>query len=369
MAPSAEQRVRLHLLGYYGYGNLGDDLMLDRLMRAFASSDRVGRIDVSSVSSNIPVHGNDTHVLAAGGWRGRFSKAVSIARSDVVVWGGGTCLYEDGPGGTAGLRGIARVIKLTRATGGRYVLLGVGVGTIHTTEGRRLLADIVKGSSTIHCRDDSSREIVDGLREPGFAFAGGDLALLGWSPHEGARPSRDRLRHVVFCGTRDLASRPELVAAYRADIQDWIDSGVERVTFLPFHQGERSDDQFHEMLAEGLPSGRVAFAKWSSPSDAESVIKSADLVVAIRLHASVMSCMLGVPCLAIAYSPKVNAFMARTGLPESDVVRGLGARVARSDLEAAWNTHRSHDLTEFLRRESAQAESSVRHFLEVDCRG
>ena len=135
--------VALSLVGYYGYRNLGDDLMLAQLVARLSEHPTIGGITVCSIDHlPFPLPAKARTLLTPSP-AGRVRKAWSLVRGDIVVWGGGTCLYEDGPGGIDGLRGIIRVMRLTQAFGGKYVMLGVGVGPLHTERGRILLRRIV----------------------------------------------------------------------------------------------------------------------------------------------------------------------------------------------------------------------------------
>ncbi len=366
-AGSGRRGSRVHLLGYYGYRNLGDDLMLDRLLGIFSLSENIASVDISAVADLALDSFPHVQALVTRGIRGRLAKAWSIARSDVVVWGGGTCLYEAGPGGTQGLRGIAKVMRLTHATAGKYVMLGVGIGEIHTDEGRRLLSNIVRSVDGIYCRDVDSVGIVNEICGYDKARTCGDLSLLNWHPSEDKRAPRVEPRHVVFCGTHEQADSQELIKAYTDSARGWLAAGVGRVTFLPFHQGTRSDHAFHERIVAGLPTDRVTVASYDRVEQAESILASADVVVAFRLHASVVACMRRTPFLAVNYSPKVKAFVAKAGLNVDALVKDLGAPIDVEDLRVAMTTANEQGAGAFLRSEAASAEAAVEHFIGEYC--
>lgn len=83
------------------------------------------------------------------------------------------------------------------------------------------------------------------------------------------------------------------------------------------------------MCGAGLWSAVVELAAhYGSSQDMLDTIASADLVIAMRLHAVVMATAMGIPTVAVAYMPKVADYMASIG--QSDFCADV------PDVTAAW---------------------------------
>jgi len=73
-----------------------------------------------------------------------------------------------------------------------------------------------------------------------------------------------------------------------------------------------------------------------TPAELMGLVGAMDLVVAMRLHGLVFAAAGGVPAVAWAYDPKVTAFAAEIGLPESLPVDCTGLALAEA-LARAWD--------------------------------
>jgi polysaccharide pyruvyl transferase WcaK-like protein len=103
-----------------------------------------------------------------------------------------------------------------------------------------------------------------------------------------------------------------------------------RVTLLPFRTVAYDDDrEVLRDLADRVGTG-VTLLEDPNPTVEETVrlMATADLVLAMRLHAAVIGTTLGVPTLAFGYMPKVADYMAEIGAVET--VRAI------PDIRADW---------------------------------
>ncbi len=354
---------RVALIGYYGRDNLGDDLMLAALARRLAVSVPHLQLDVSTaapLSFSLP---ECARVIVTPSWRGRLAKLGAIVNSDAVIWGGGTCIYEDGPGGLAGLRGLRRVLELCRLSRTRFILLGVGLGELHTSPGRELARRIITGADAVYCRDETSRERADRLAGTSCASTGGDLAFLDPAPirRAGDTESSGMPATVAFCGASYFADDDAVVSAYRGMIATWLEAGVGRVRFIPMHRGRQSDHAMHRRLAADLPEDRVELLTESSTDDALRALATADAAVSFRLHGVALADMIGLPCWAVAYSPKVSYYCRKIGEVGSRRLRELGAAITPADLAAVREDRFLYrgDFEAFVAAESRAASDSV----------
>lgn len=164
-------RVRtFFLFGYYGQGNVGDDLLLRAvidgicriepsprfIVRSGGADAGVGRIDA-------PIEFVDVDAVASDQSKSKFVRlfltlfayAKPLRKSDWFVFGGGTLFHERAS--VAPITLIFLICLLARILGVRIAALGVGVAELHSTLARILLRMIVSLSDVFAVRDDAAR--------------------------------------------------------------------------------------------------------------------------------------------------------------------------------------------------------------------
>lgn len=359
--------LRVVLVGYYGFNNIGDDLMLagllDTLRREAPSCDvRV------IVRPGVPILPQPAQtVFVSETLAGRVRRIATYAWADAVVWGGGTCLYEDGPGGVAGIESLLRSVRTCRLLRKPFHLLGVGIGTIHTERGRNLVRAILNGASGIYVRDQLSADKCLDIcgRSPDLVM--GDLAFLT-GLCEITHPTEETSGPgtLAFCGVAGYACDETVIAACRSALRRALEMGFRDILFIPLHQGADSDRVFHEAVAAGLDQARVRHASHDSLEDCVSLLGGSRALIGMRLHSIVMADLLGLPSIALAYSPKVGAYLEKTGLLLSGRLFGLGDSIPEAALTDMIDGHAVYEEQRraFIRREREDAAAGVLHMLD-----
>jgi polysaccharide pyruvyl transferase WcaK-like protein len=285
--------------------------------------------------------------------------------SDVAIWGGGTCLYE-APGSVAGIKGILRNIRLFQLLGKPYFFLGIGVGTIESGVGTRMLQSIIDASAHMNLRDDSSFEKAASHREKadGKLSPGGDLLFLLKDRINavvpGARSGEEEFR-IGFCGVRQYSGSDSTVKACAESLTRIISDMKAKVIFLPFHQGVDNDNDFHRRICERLPVGTYEIVDYVRIKDATSVFKTLDFVVGMRLHSVILADILGIPNIAINYSPKVRYYVDKSGVIPGERLLEVGEvfDTGRVDRVKKYYVLQKDILASFIAKEADDAKKSV----------
>lgn len=319
--------ARVLLAGYFGAGNLGDEAILAAILARLrgalggACEPTVAAYDREWIRT---FHGDIDTVDV---WDVR-ALAGTVARSDLVIWGGGGLVQDhwyvpiedlllDARGGVPA---HLRVPLLAVLKGVPCMMYGQGVGPLSHAESRRATALVCSSLAAITVRDAASAELLRdcGVRGPEIAVTADPalatvpaaeavgLALLrgaGLDPQR--RPLVAVAPRVPPDGSRAWVA--PLLAALRRGVLDRGGS----VAFVAFDHRPEGDEALCLELASSLGGGAAALAAALQPADCAAVLGACDAVLATRLHGMVLAAVAGTPTVALDYDPKVPAFAAR----------------------------------------------------------
>ena len=316
---TAQPGRRVLLCGYYGEHNLGDDALLEVLLRQIPSgwTPLVTAKDQQLIRERFAVATTDrlslTGVLKA------------LTGCDALVLGGGSLLQD-----ATSFRSLiyyAALIGLGRVRGLPIGLWGQGLGPLRRRRSQALVRTILPLASAITWRDNESASL---------AASWGVRAPVGSDPVWGleAQPWRGRAGPIVLCWRPVAQLSTEGWRAYLIAL-DALAAELDRtVLWMPFHQEQdrgllqalSRDDLVPQRLLERSETVDVA-----DPAEAMECFRSASLVLAMRLHGLILAAVAGAPCAALSYDPKVAAAAKALGCP----LQVLGDPVSGS-LLASW---------------------------------
>ncbi len=320
------------ICGYYGRRNAGDEAILGGMLaglRLLASDLR------SCVATWDPEETRRLHGVDAVDWADVPALIGAVRDSSIVIVGGGG-LFQDYwgvdarsllTGRQAGIAQYAAPILLALMLGKPSMLYAVGVGPLHSPEGRDLARDTFAAADFVSVRDAGSRALLAELGcdvgsvaivpDPAFQLpAGADPAI------EDAMSGLSRpvlgvaLRHWTF-GVDPEAWQTEVAAALDARLAAQGGTAL----FVPLQDGEHEveDDVAvgRAVIARMADQGRAVLAPARlDPLQRFRLLESCDQVLAMRLHGVVAALRGGVPVVALGYDPKVESQMASAGLAE-----------------------------------------------------
>ena len=354
---------RILILGAYGTGNLGDELILEALSRLLegaypgcavramsydpSSSETFHGISSVQIPPYVDVKGVlSSLVRARWDWFSKLRDARRAVRSaiewcDLFVLGGGNLLTDAPFYFLEHFTG--QIVRLAHRQRKPIALLGVGLGPINTERGRRLLAELAGWATAAAFREEAG---VEAFAAVGFADPrlSGDPVFL-FPPSPGPAPVTAPPRALV--NVRPLEGHTELPAHVLRAVS--LVAQTMAVDGLPMH------DELDRPVLTELP-GVSSVLQVSGSADIVSAVQSSTVLVGMRLHACIVAATSAVPFLPIAYHPKVTQFANRlavetmrvdTPIPFSEVESlvtrlfdspsaqrdALRARVQRTQLE------------------------------------
>jgi polysaccharide pyruvyl transferase WcaK-like protein len=324
---------RLLLVGYYGHGNFGDDLILETLLRTLGDDFALSAVDNGHANcrqiSALQAEGRFRRIPIYSERRPFLSKLNALllaaqmvrhgARHDVLAFGGGTQLFETRKNGVLPLVSKALyVLLLRRLFGVRIVHLFVGVNAPRTWLGKALLRLILRTSDFLILRDVKSLEQCRSLGVPAerLRLATDTVYLLHPITKATGSPRRDAplLGISIFPYFSRVESDGAADADYARRVRRAVatleaDMGVRpRLRFIGSQiSGSLNDTAYAQSLAGLFAGFDVDFIPYEGDTDAHlAQLAEFDMVIAMRLHVLISSVLAGVPKIAVLpYQAKV----------------------------------------------------------------
>ena len=278
------------LCGYYGFGNLGDELVQASIRKKTGAlrvkvigaggGGRVNRLDLPSICS-------------------------AVRGCSVFVLGGGSLLQN--ATSRRSLRYYLALLKIADFFGRPTMLYANGIGPVMGERAenacRRALARVDVAST----RDRASLEALEGLLPPSARrYLSCDPALCQL-PRRTVKP-----RIAVFVRGEDC--HEPLARALGAALSRFGRKASEEYEVVFASMNQRRDERAARYLCGVMPFA-ARYRLFRDGSELCEFIAASELVVSSRLHALVVAASAGRPFVALRHDPKLGAFASECGLP------------------------------------------------------
>ena len=292
--------------GYFGCGNLGDDAIL----QSFIEYTRAHYPDMRVLAlTKKPCRDARRFGVRCFSRKSPFSLVHAFLLSDVFLCGGGSLLQN--MTGRLSLSYYLCMLRLSRMCGASPVLFAAGIGPLHGKKARRAVRKTLLRCEYISLRDENSLRFLKTQNiDSAKLHLGADAALLLPPPpvfRTYALLKRidvmQNQRYVCVSlkkGNRTDGSCRTVVTALRIFCRE---TGLIPV-FLPLDKG---DVALNREVA-WLLRGRLFLA--DEASDVTALLRNAELLVSMRLHALILGTTVALPSLGIptADDPKIPSF-------------------------------------------------------------
>ncbi len=303
--------MRLLISGYYGFGNVGDDALLQVIVSQIKTRHPYAAIEVLSAKPDDTAH--ELRVEATPRWEAK-SVRRAIDRADVLVSGGGGLLQN-----ATSLRSLIYYAGILRAAGRarrKAMIFAQSIGPLDFW-GKVVVKECCKDVTAATVRDARSLQVLAPLvpphvrvqrsADPVFLYDGpqDDLDLRA----EGLGPHSDPF--VIFSVRKAAGMKDGLDIIARA-ADRFAQAYGARVAFLPL--GGPPDAELSTLVIRKCKTAPVLLPECSL-ARAAGIIARAGAVVGMRLHALIFATRYAVPFLAIPYDPKVTALCEDLSYP------------------------------------------------------
>ena len=282
------------LLGYYGFGNLGDELLCEASLRLLSSCG-VPKERVALLSASPRWSEEKYGVRAFDRWSLREIWRACAASRSLLLGGGG--LFQDSTSARSCVYYYAAV-RIARLLGLKVWAEGQSVGPLRHGLSRALTRGAFGSCCHAGVRDESSREILDamGIRS---ALAP-DLVMS--LPVQRAGCEGNFLLFNARPGYRALAERAAASCMKLAENSGREVAGVAL---------SREDEAELASLASAGLVKLSGVTLVSSKEDFARAASRASGALGMRLHFLILSALSGLPLAGCAYDPKVAGFCMR----------------------------------------------------------
>ena len=279
------KKYRAAVLGYYGFGNLGDELLLSACLEMFR---RCGvRREEVVVLTNSPC--NEPSVN-----RWHYGEVVRALRQSESLLLGGGGLFQD----TTSVKSCVwywGIVRLARLLGCKVWALGQSVGPLRTRAGRKFAGNALRACDVVHVRDEASLNLAESLGCRNVVL-GSDLVMTL------AAGAGGRVGAPAACTLVNL--RPcEGLDSFVRIIAPNLDGRVIGAAL--------SDEDIPALRALGLRE----IVRVRSLGEASALWAGASRTIGMRLHFGVLSRIFGTPLALMPYDPKVSEFAIQSGVP------------------------------------------------------
>jgi len=317
--------MNTHLCGYYGMQNSGDDALLFATAWGAKKYRKASTISVSTPRQlSVPGFG----VVAAPlkqtqRFRGenRLRHYGAALRSHSIIFGGGSVLHNSHD------IGIKR--HLVKLSGHQALALGVGIGPFRDVGAEKSCALFLQECEFVGVRDKNSFDIAKTLAPNANIELTFDLAPL-LRLHEqfkregfGDKPRKGVC--VCLCPKERLVGNTHIEAERLAELAYALmkihsETG-RQITLLDFNgnSGLLGDKPVHQELLALIPEGVVKehLHYHHDPLTVVNKLAGFELVIGMRLHASIMSYLVETPVVSLNYHSKCVGWCEQVGLASS----------------------------------------------------
>lgn len=319
------------IAGYFGFGNLGDELILASMIQGLRT--QITDLSIVVLSGN-PTATRKTHQVESVAWEDYSGIVHVISNCDLVILGGGG-LFHDYWGvetktiftsGHSGFSFYASVALLASVHQKKLMLSAVGVGPLFSDQARVLMKAIANQADIITVRDSASQQLLVSL---GIAAkkitltADAVFALPDITPANLPRRKENlvlgvSLRHWDV-GVDQSKWQHEIALTLDQFLEAHPDS---RVQFIPF---QNSKDKFLDdfSLAKNIQAvlknkTRTSITpRNSSNADRITSISQCDLFLGMRLHSIILALMHHIPVIGVNYDPKIQLLFQQFSLEQN----------------------------------------------------
>ncbi|MBI1977965.1 MAG: polysaccharide pyruvyl transferase family protein [Candidatus Omnitrophica bacterium] len=337
-------KYRVAISGSYGGMNLGDEAILEVMLRELRASMEV---DVVVFSRN-PKDTEARHKVRAVPIREMHKDEVfeELRKQDLFVLGGGGILFD------GMVDNFLRDVNWAKELGIPVMVYAISVGPLEHPESKKLVAETLNQVDRITVREGEAKRILNDLGVNREIEVTADPAVLlkpqtftkEMLKKEGIDPEKAL---VGFSAREPGPAAPDLnIDQYHAILANAADFMVERfdtqILFVPMERGENRDPQHsHAVISKMANAQRASVLKGEYTSaQVLGLMEHMSFVVGMRLHFLIFAGIHNVPLIPLPYASKVSGFLSDLDMPMPAIAH-LNVGKLCAFIDRSWDTRKT----------------------------
>lgn len=289
---------KILLAGYYGFGNLGDEAILEMVLEQvleITNKDNITVLSGNKATTNRKYNIDTIHRYDV------FSIIRKLKASYILVFGGGSLLQD-----VTSKRSIYYylfLIRLAKLMGNKVVMLSQGIGPLVNENSKRSVAKTLNMVDYITVRDKYSKVFLGSIGvNINKVYLSADPVIC-LRDNENYENNNDNAKRVCFSLRNWKGS--DVGEKISSITEMLINNGIE-CYFIPFYYDE--DLELILNIEKKIGNRAIYYKEKLSTNEAYDIIKNMNLLVGVRLHSLIFAATANVPFVAVSYDQKVDQF-------------------------------------------------------------
>lgn len=313
---------KILLAGYYGFGNLGDEAILEMSIRQ--TLEITERKNITVLSGNKEATSKKYNVNTIDRYN-IFSIVNKLSKSDALVFGGGSLLQD-----ITSKRSIYYylfLIKLAKLMKNKVIMLSQGIGPIVNENSLNAVQGTLGLVDYITVRDKHSKEFLEKLgmdknkiflsTDPVINLRAGENYI---SKHNGRKKVCFSLRNWKNVDVDEkIIQLTEKLISHNIECY-----------FIPFYYSE--DMELINEVEKKIGNKAVYYKEKLTTNEAFDIIKNMDVLVGVRLHSLIFAAAANVPFVAVSYDHKVDHFVNSVNMSVSCNIESIDVDLVLAEI-------------------------------------
>ena len=286
-------KTKVLIIGYYGAGNLGDEVLLDATINLLKKT--YDSPEITVLTSNVEDTTKNRKVEAV--YRGDYIHIIkTIKNSHLVIGGGGSMLQN--VTSNESLIYYLGILRLAKLLGKKVALLGNGIGPLNTSFYQSLTKNVLKKLDAIVLRDKDSYNLLKNFGLTNI-YLGNDL-VYSLDKIE----SHYKIERKVLINLRKWDYGPDFLQVIVNFVEYLLEANY-KVSLISFQAG--NDDLILKDIYNRIKSDELYYFESHDYGRIIQEIGSGEIFIGMRLHGLIFSSVSSTSFIALSYDPKVSS--------------------------------------------------------------
>lgn len=331
---------RIGITGSYGGLNLGDEAILESIVRPLR--DELGaQVVVFSREVKDTVKRHGVEAVPVRTMTKDESREV-IKTLDLLIFGGGGILYDEEA------QVYLREANLAHDAKVPVMGYGLSVGPLAKPHNRQAVRESVNAFAALTVRDRHAQRLLQDLgveipvrvtADPALLLEPADFPEEQWHK-EGLQGAK---RLVAFSVREPGPAAPDLdIEHYHALVANAADFVVDRldadVAFVPMERSRVDTQHSHAVVGKMQHATRATVLKGEYTSGQLLALFSRfEFAVGMRLHFLIFAARQGVPFVSLPYASKVEGFIQELDMPSPPALSAISEGTLLAHIDRSWD--------------------------------